>query len=88
MAIKEPMRLDCDRKVAINLANNHILYDRTKHVKIDRHFIRKKIDSKKELAPDDQMVNMFTTNLSFWIFERNIRKLDIFDMYSQLEGEC
>lgn len=39
-----PMRLYCDNKVAINLANNHIQHERKKNEEINRHFIREKID--------------------------------------------
>ena len=37
-----PIKLFCDNKVAISIANQH---DRTKHVEIDRHFIKEKLDS-------------------------------------------
>jgi len=35
------MKLWCDNKSAINIANNPVQHDRTKHVEIDRFFIRK-----------------------------------------------
>ena len=36
--------LYCDNKVAINIDNNHVHHDRTKHVEIDHHFIKGKFD--------------------------------------------
>src|SRR6266540_5801944 len=35
----------CDNKSAINIANNPVQHDRTKHVKIDRFFIKEKLDA-------------------------------------------
>lgn len=34
------MRLYYDNKATINLSNNHIFHDHTKHVEIDRYFIK------------------------------------------------
>lgn len=45
------MRLYYDNKAAINLANNLVLHDRTKHVEIDRHFISERIDAKELILP-------------------------------------
>jgi len=39
-----PMGLTCDNKSAISIAHNLIQHDRTKHVEIDRHFIKEKLD--------------------------------------------
>ncbi|CAN6444973.1 unnamed protein product [Victoria cruziana] len=89
---EEPMRLYCDNKVAINLSNNLVLHDRTKLVELDRHFIWEKIDSKKLTLPfvkiQDQIVDIFTKGLSSGDFGKNVCKLGMFDMYTQLEGEC
>ncbi|XP_071679700.1 uncharacterized protein [Lolium perenne] len=38
------LMLYCDNKAAIDIANNPIQHDRTKHVEIDRHFIKEKLD--------------------------------------------
>jgi hypothetical protein len=35
-----PIRLYCDNQATINLVNNLVHLDRTKHVGIDRHFIK------------------------------------------------
>jgi hypothetical protein len=37
---KDSMRLYCDNNVAISTAHNLVQHDRTKHVEIDRHFIK------------------------------------------------
>lgn len=52
------MRLYYDNKAAINLFNNPNLHDYTKYVEIDRHFIRKKINSKElTLIYQDPILN-------------------------------
>lgn len=38
------VRIFCDNKAAISMATNPVQHDRTKHVEIDRHFIKEKID--------------------------------------------
>ena len=38
-----PMKLYCDNKVAISIAHNPVLHDQTKHVEVDKHFIKEKI---------------------------------------------
>ncbi|XP_070667379.1 uncharacterized mitochondrial protein AtMg00810-like [Malus domestica] len=38
----QPMKLFCDNKVARDIAHNPVQHDRTKHVEVDRFFIKKK----------------------------------------------
>lgn len=38
------MKIYCDNKVAINISHNPVHHNRTKHVKIDKHFIKEKIE--------------------------------------------
>jgi hypothetical protein len=40
---KDSLRLYCDNKAAISIAHNPIQHDQTKHVEIDRHFIKEKL---------------------------------------------
>ena len=42
---KGPMKLYCDNKAAINISNNPIQHDQTKHIEIDRHFIKEKLEN-------------------------------------------
>ena len=38
------MRMYCDNKAAIAIAHNPVFHDRTKHVEVDKHFIKEKIE--------------------------------------------
>lgn len=38
------MKLYCDNKSTINIAHNLVQHERTKHVEIDRHFIKEKLE--------------------------------------------
>lgn len=42
---KGPMELYCDNKSAISIAHNPVQHDQTKHIEINRHFIKEKLDS-------------------------------------------
>jgi hypothetical protein len=63
----ETMLLHCDNVAAINIANNPIQFDRTKHVEIDKFFIKEKIDSgvlKLEYVRScNQLADCFTKGL-------------------------
>ena len=39
-----PMKLYCDNKVAISIAHNPVLHNQTKHVEVEKHFIKEKIE--------------------------------------------
>ena len=41
---KDPLRIWCDNMSAISITNNPVRHDRTKHVEIDRFFIKEKLD--------------------------------------------
>jgi len=40
---KVSIRLYCDNKAAIKIAHNPVQHDQTKHLEIDRHFIKEKL---------------------------------------------
>ncbi|KAL5840804.1 hypothetical protein ACOSQ4_013412 [Xanthoceras sorbifolium] len=39
-----PMKLYCDNKATISITHNPVFHDQTKHVEVDRHFIKEKLD--------------------------------------------
>ena len=49
--VEGPMKLHSDSKAAINIAHNPIQHDRAKHVEIDRHFIKEKLESEAICMP-------------------------------------
>ncbi|CAH9070189.1 unnamed protein product [Cuscuta europaea] len=93
MEIELPMKLYCDNKADISIAHNHVLHDRTKHIEVDRHFIKEKIEAGIICTPfvstKDQTADIFTKGLFRPIFELLISKLGMYGIYiHQLEGEC
>ena len=42
--IELPIKLYCDNTTAINISLNSVQHDRTKHVEVNRHFIKEKIE--------------------------------------------
>ena len=39
-----PILLCCGNKLAISIAHDPVQHDRAKHIEIDRHFIKKKLE--------------------------------------------
>ena len=42
--LEKPIKMFCDNQVAISIAKNLVHHDRTKHMEIDRHFIKEKVE--------------------------------------------
>lgn len=81
-----PMRLYCDNKSAISIAHNPVLHDRTKHVEIDRHFIKEKLDEGIICTPFvptvKQLADVFTKSLMRQPFELQVSKLGMIDIFA------
>ena len=62
--IPKPCKLFCDNKAAISISENPVQHDRTKHVEVDRHFIKEKIEAKIVELPfvksEDQLADILT----------------------------
>ena len=58
----QPMKLFCDNKAARDIAHNPVQHDRTKHVEVDKFFIKEKLEGKViEVPPigtEDQVVDI------------------------------
>lgn len=83
---KGPMRLYCDNKSAINIAHNPVQLDRTKHIEVDRYFIKEKLDSGLICTPfvptGDELGNVLTKGLSEMGFQKIVSKLGMDDIHS------
>ena len=68
IAWKGLMKLYCDNKSASNIARNPVQHDRTKHVEVDRHFIKEKLESGLICTPfvstEGQLADVLTKGLS------------------------
>ena len=80
------MRLYCDNKSAISIANNSVQHDRTKHIEVDRHFIKEKLESGLICTPyvstHGQLDDVLTKGLSGPMFESIVSKLGMENTYS------
>ncbi|PRQ60568.1 putative RNA-directed DNA polymerase [Rosa chinensis] len=83
---KHAMNLYCDNKAAIDIAHNPVQHDRTKHVEVDRHFIKEKLESKTINMPhvctEDQLADILTKAVSGKVFHSSLDKLGMRDIYS------
>ncbi|KAL4025768.1 hypothetical protein IC575_014173 [Cucumis melo] len=76
------LKLSCDNKAAISIANNPVQHDRTKHVEIDRHFIKERLDSGSICIPSSQQIaDVLTKGLLRPHFDLCVSKLGLIDIY-------
>ncbi|RVW12247.1 Retrovirus-related Pol polyprotein from transposon RE1 [Vitis vinifera] len=65
---RQPIRLFCDNKAACDIAHDPVQLDRTKHVEMDRFFIKEKLDDKivelPKIRSEDQLANVLTKAVS------------------------
>lgn len=84
--------LMCDNKAAISISENPVQHDRTKHVEVDRHFIKEKLEGGLIDIPfvksEDQLADILTKAVTGRTLEAVLSKLGIGDPTTQLEGEC
>ncbi|KAK2450461.1 putative mitochondrial protein [Trifolium repens] len=86
MKIELPSKLYSDSKAAISIAHNPIQHDKTKHIEIDRHFIKEKLDAGIICLPfvtsSQQTADILTKSLARPTFEHLIGKLGMIDIYA------
>ena len=80
-----PMKLYYDNKAAISITHNPVLHDKTKHVEVDKHFIKEKLESGLICMPyiptAEQIADVFTKVLHKKQFDILMGKLTMEDIF-------
>ena len=78
--------LFCDNKASIDISHNLASPDRTKHVEVDRHFIKQNLEDKIIRFPffksEDQLTDIIIKVVSNKGFHSSLSKLGIQDLYA------
>lgn len=79
-----PLKLLCDNTAALNICHNLVHHDCTKHVEVDRRFIKEKIDegtiSITYVSASEQTVEVLTKGLFRPTFEKMVDKRIMYNL--------
>lgn len=87
---ESPMKLFCDDKSAISFSHNLVQHDRTKHIEIDLHFIKDKLDNvlitTSHVPSGHRLTDVLTKGLSTERFWKLTCKLGMINIHSPALG--
>lgn len=82
--------LYCDNKAVMGIANNPIHHGRTKHIEIDRHFNKEKLNEGIIciifVKSSDQLADIFRKEVASKVFDFIVNKLRMINIYLNLRG--
>ncbi|XP_022893597.1 uncharacterized protein LOC111408063 [Olea europaea var. sylvestris] len=88
--VELPIKLYCDNKAAINISLNPVQHDRAKHVEVDRHFIKEKVEDEiicmTYVPTKEQTADIFTKGLPKQVFDTFSCKLNLINIYGSTWG--
>ena len=86
-SLRQSIRHYCDNKATSDIAHNSVQHDCTKHVEVDRFFIKDKLDKKivelpKIRSEEDQLTDILTKAVSSRVFSKFLGKSSMCDIYA------